>query len=118
MSRLKNCARCGKPFTDYWPELETLCPSCRSDAYDEEMERMLSSGEKTSTDCEHDVYCPWCGVKIEGDCEDREFYEEGSWSYICPECEKEFLVSTYVSYSYSTDRELPAYMLRERGSKS
>lgn len=114
MSEVKNCLKCGKEFTDYWPHLETMCVTCRRKAYDEEMGRKLSSGEETSTDCESDVYCPWCGTKIEGDCEDREFYEEGTWAYTCPECGKEFCLSTSVSYYYDTDRELPNYMKRDR----
>lgn len=112
MSEMKNCERCGKPFKSYF--YETMCPRCSTEKYDEDLRERLVSGEETETDCESDVYCPWCGEKIETDCESREFYEEDTFAYTCPFCDKEFALSTSVSYHYSTKRELPSYIIEGR----
>lgn len=108
----KICERCGKPFNAYL--YETMCYKCCVEKNLEDVKESILSGETTSTDCEDEVICPWCGEVIEGDCETREFYEDGTHVFTCPECEKEFTLETSVSYSYSTERELPDYVLRER----
>lgn len=108
----KICKRCGKPFKAYM--YETMCYKCQCEKNLEDIKEGILSGETTSTDCEDEVICPWCGEAIEGDCETGEFYEEGTHVMECPECGKEFTLSTSVSYSYSTERELPDYILRDR----
>ena len=108
----KICVRCGKIFKSYF--YETMCYKCQTEKNLEDIKESILSGEATSTNCESDVICPWCGEVIEGDCETSEFYEDGTHVFSCPECDKEFTLSTSVSYAYSTERELPSYVLRER----
>lgn len=112
---VKACERCGKTFNSYF--YETMCYKCRVEKNREDVRESLLSGEATRTDCESDVICPWCGEVIEEDCEMNEFYEDGTHVFDCPYCEKEFTLSTSVSYTYSTDRELPNYVLRERENR-
>ena len=112
MKEKKICQRCGKSFDSYFGE--TLCWSCNKAKNLEDVQESILSGEETSTDCENDVICPWCGEVIEPDCESSEFYEDGTHVMRCPECDKEFTLSTSVSYSYSTERELPRYILEDR----
>ena len=50
--------------------------------------------------------CPHCG----SDCHIREnewwdLYEEGEHTKECPHCDGEFVISTRVSYSFSTDQQ-------------
>lgn len=108
----KPCERCGKNFNAYL--YATMCYKCQAEKNLEDVKKSILSGEATSTDCENDVICPWCGEVIEGDCETSEFYEDGEHVFACPYCDEEFTLSTSVSYTYSTERELPAYVLRER----
>ena len=109
---IKPCERCGKAFNSYF--YETMCYKCQTEKNLEDVKENILSGEATSTDCESDVICPWCGEAIEGDCDTGEFYEDGTHVFDCPYCDKEFTLSTSVSYTYSTNRELPDYVLRER----
>jgi len=106
------CERCGKVFKSYM--YETMCYKCQTEKNLEDIKAGILSGEETSTDCENDVICPWCGEVIEDDCETSAFYEDGTHVLQCPECDKEFALSTSVSYSYSTERQLPAYILHDR----
>lgn len=62
-------------------------------------------GVITEVDCEDEVFCPYCGLEHEADGEDDAFYVEGEHIFVCHECNKEFLVDTNVSYSYSTSRK-------------
>lgn len=84
---------------------ETECYSCRKENHTREIRRQIEDGEITEVDCEDEIYCPYCGLGHEADCEDDRFYVEGEYEFICHECEKEFLVDTQVSYSYSTSRK-------------
>lgn len=50
--------------------------------------------------------CPHCGYVC--DISDNEWwrmYEEGEHEAECPSCDKEFLVETRVSFSFSTDQQ-------------
>lgn len=107
-----NCEICGKPFKSYC--YETRCYKCNIEKYNTDIKEGIQSGEETSTYGESEVFCPWCGEMLEGDCETSEFYEDGTHVFQCYECEKEFTLSTSVSFSYSTERELPSYILRDR----
>jgi hypothetical protein len=49
-----------------------------------------------------DVNCPYCGAEIEIDHDDGRGYEEDRLhEQECPKCEKIFVYTTYVMYSYS-----------------
>lgn len=108
----KICTRCGKLFRAYM--YATMCFKCLKEKNLEDIQNSIVSGESDRTDCEDDVICPWCGEILEPDCESSEFYDEGTHVMQCWNCNKEFALSTSVSYSYSTERGLPVYVLRER----
>lgn len=112
MSETRLCERCVKPFKSCFSE--AMCLRCSKEKALEDIQNRILSGEADSTDYEDDVICPWCGEALEPDCEYREFYEDGTHVMQCFSCEKEFTLSTSVSYSYSTKRQLPVYVLRER----
>jgi hypothetical protein len=100
----KKCKTCGKE-KQYLMSWETECYSCRGKRREREIKQQVENGEITGVDYEDAIYCPYCGLKHEADCEDDRFYVEGEHEFICDECEKEFLVDTSVSYSYSTSRK-------------
>lgn len=48
-----------------------------------------------------DVRCPKCGYHWRvGDGDDYEVYQEGTHDVTCPDCETEFEVTTWVSYTF------------------
>lgn len=108
----KMCISCGRAFDAFWHE--TMCYKCHVELYRNDIKNQILTGEHSSTECEENVFCPWCAEMIEGGCEDHEFYEDGTHIYRCPECNKEFTLETSVSYSYSTQRTLPTYILNDR----
>jgi len=73
-----------------------LCPSCKS------------LDEKTGDEVTHERYirCPKCGHQddiTDWDCDwGREKYEEGDHEVTCNSCEYEFIITTNVSYSYTS----------------
>jgi DNA-directed RNA polymerase subunit RPC12/RpoP len=72
-----------------------LCGSCKVMDQDE--------GEITHDDF---IRCPHCGHQdriTDWDCDyGREKYEEGEHEVYCRECDKEFEITTHVSYSYTS----------------
>ena len=100
---IKICKTCGKERN--MMSWETECYPCEKERHAREIRRQIEDGEIAEVDCEDKIYCPYCGQVHEEDCEDDTFYVGGEHEFICCECEKEFLVDTHVSYSYSTRRE-------------
>ena len=50
--------------------------------------------------------CPHCGETIDvAQHEQWELYDEGEHDMECPHCEREFVVSTNITYSFSTDEQ-------------
>ena len=50
--------------------------------------------------------CPHCGVECDPSDHDwYDLYEEGEHEKECPHCDGEFVISTRVSYSFSTDEQ-------------
>ena len=101
---VKICKTCGKE-KKYMLSWETECYSCRKERNKKQIQQQIEDGEITEVDCEDEVYCPYCGLDHEADCEDTTFYEDGEHEFTCHECGKVFLVDTHVSYSYSTRRK-------------
>lgn len=101
---MKVCKTCGEE-KNYMMSWETECYSCRKENQMREIRRQIEEEEITEVDCEDEVYCPYCGAVHEAECDDDRFYVEGEYEFTCYECEKEFLVDTQVSYSYSTSRK-------------
>lgn len=49
--------------------------------------------------------CPYCGYEICPHDDNFELYDDGTTEYICQMCGKEFNVSIYVSYSWTTTKK-------------
>lgn len=83
---------------------ENECYSCRKETHRREIIEQIKSGEIIETDCEDDIFCPHCGYVYEID---DEYYlrEDGEHRMQCPDCEKDFIVTTSVSYCFGTSRE-------------
>lgn len=86
--------------------LDNVCAECKRKKYLEIVKEEILSGEETSTSCEDEIICPWCG---EVQCMEAEFdiiYTDGDHHGIeCTNCGKKFTVTTEASYSYCTNRE-------------
>ncbi len=108
----KICITCGREFDGYPTGKE--CFSCHEKSRKAEMKQAISSGEITQTDGETDIVCPWCGEAFESDGEDSRTYTDGGYEYCCPECGKTFYLETTVSITYSTSREIPVWIEREK----
>ena len=105
----KQCKICGKVAEMLsW---EDECYICKKKQHMKDVLQDIQEGRDTS--CENEIYCPWCGTEIER-CEMNEAYNEGRYIIDCPECGKEFVLETSVSYSYSTSRKLPDWIIRDR----
>jgi transposase-like protein len=98
----KLCEKCGKEFTPFL--YDTMCYSCKKKKHQEDIADEIKNGETDETDCEDEIYCPYCGELYEPDCE-YELYEEGEHDLTCGECDKEFIVTVNISYSYDTKRK-------------
>lgn len=97
----KTCKACGKIGSMFsW---EDECYSCKRKSYRNELKRRIASGEVDSTDCESEIFCPYCGQIYEID-DAYELYEEGDHEVYCGNCDKNFRVTTNVSYHYDTER--------------
>lgn len=108
MSVMKICERCGKPKR--MMSWERTCFQCMKE---EDLERIqeaiAGAGPEEAVDTWSDDYviCPYCGEALETDVgyEDfQEIYEEGSHKLDCPECGREFILNTHVSYSWDTEK--------------
>lgn len=95
----KICPVCGnKRFIFSWQD---RCYQCRDEEYRREIVEQITSGEITETYCESEIFCPCCGYIYEID-DEYDLYCEGDHELECPECERDFVVTTNVSYSYDT----------------
>ncbi len=97
----KMCVRCGKR-TVILGASGDYCYSCNVDIYNENLKQSLLDDEDCETDCETDVFCPYCGEIQESD--EGQFYKEGTKIVCCGDCNKEFKLDTEISYYYSTRR--------------
>ena len=108
----KICKTCGK-IANLSP-WEEDCYSCRCAKHVKKIQQEIIDGTlRNGTCCEDEIYCPWCGA-INDDPAMQEAYEEGEHVIECCECEKEFTLDTSISYSYSTYRELPEWVVEDR----
>ena len=106
----KQCKICGKVAEMLsW---EDECYVCKKKQHVKDVLQDIQEGRDTS--CEDEIYCPWCGVILACDADTPEAYEDGTHVIDCPECGREFALETSVSFSYSTSRKLPGWILRDR----
>lgn len=95
------CNTCGKEKDMFsW---ESVCFSCREKVYNEDMANSLRSGAAKSTDCESEIFCPYCGA-IKDPMDNDDLYIGGGHEVPCGECGKYFNVTVDVTYTYSTER--------------
>ena len=99
----KNCLVCGKE--SYLMSWETECFSCKNKKYNNKISQQIKDGEIDSVDCEDEIFCPYCGEINEVN-DNYEIYEDGEHDFTCCDCEKEFTVTTNISYSFDTKRRL------------
>lgn len=98
----KTCSGCGKVKSMFsW---ENKCFACGKKEYRQKIKDDIANGEITETNCETEIYCPWCGEAFDPSDFDGEMYEEGGHEITCSECEKDFVADVRVSYYYDTKR--------------
>lgn len=49
--------------------------------------------------------CPHCGYEHQDCCDCSYVFEEGEHKMYCSSCDNEFTVSTFVSFTFSTDKQ-------------
>jgi RNA polymerase subunit RPABC4/transcription elongation factor Spt4 len=98
----KICSVCGKEkLMLRW---EDTCITCTKEKHLKELRENLLGNEITSTECEDEIICPYCGEEIELECDDAANWEEGNYIGYCDWCDKDFRFQTHVSISYSSQR--------------
>lgn len=97
------CSECGKPTFAFSWVVKPKCAECNRKAHLMELQRNLQSGGETSTSCEDDIICPYCGEIYEIE-DEYDLYSEGEHEIECPFCEKKFKVDTHVSITFDTER--------------
>lgn len=103
MADKKVCSSCGELFVSILGD--TLCSSCKVKRHNNEISRQISDGEIEETSFESIIFCPWCGEIHETEDDDYELYSDGEHKCYCGFCEKDFIVNTYVSHSFSTRKQ-------------
>lgn len=102
----RKCERCGKnkPMLSW----ETLCWECQQDVELENIKAKIKEAkdnEEVDTGSSNYIICPYCGEAFDA-CDMRIDYEEtyidGEHLFECPDCCKEFVLSTSVFFHYKT----------------
>ena len=103
------CDTCGKPRSEMKDLPQGRYKDGRSyiqckECYKAEIEKQISdfAESETSTEYEDSAICPYCGHSHEGNGESECFYQDGEVEFTCDHCNKDFKLTTNVSYSYST----------------
>lgn len=97
-----HCERCGKEYSLAWMN-RGLCEECFKKKKLEDVRQSIKEGEPDTFSSDY-IICPYCGFAFEPDFEDDYLFEDGDHTYECEECDKEFTVTTMVSYSWETER--------------
>ena len=99
----KKCIRCEKGVAWFFSE---FCFSCESEERDKRLTDDILSGEIIETECEDDIYCPWCGTRHDPfDVDEKySFMDEGEHETQCHECDRDFTYRASVSITFSTRR--------------
>ncbi len=99
---LKLCKICGKEKDMFsW---ETECSLCKKNKEKELLVREIKSGELIETEYEDEIFCPWCGWEFFIDGDNCDLFIDGEHELVCPECDKKFIVDTFVTHAFSTKR--------------
>lgn len=83
-----------------------ICKRCEENRINDKIEKFQKDNEGEDEFFDDVIICPYCGEKHEADGEDSAFYSDGDHKFRCADCQNEFDVNTYVSFSYTTS--LPA----------
>lgn len=108
----KICERCGK--SKRMMSWERICYQCiKEENLEKTQEAVREAGPDEIVDTWSDDYviCPYCGEALETNLGYEDFpeiYEEGEHELECPECEKKFILNTYISYSWETEKAAEA----------
>lgn len=105
----KICERCGKnkPMLSW----ESLCYECQEIVELEKIQANIleaTDDEEVDTLSSNYVICPYCGEAMDtcyGYEDFPELYEEGDHLVTCPNCDKEFVLETSISYYYETHKK-------------
>ncbi len=107
------CRRCGKE--KYVWQRDGICSKCHEELDQEKIKKDFDEfyeeaeeGEEFDTFSDKYVICPYCGYAIPTDYGYEDFpeiYTEGDNDLTCPECEKDFVLETSVSYYYETKKK-------------
>lgn len=104
----KICKKCGK--TVEMCSWENYCYRC---LIEQELERVQLNVKEAGPEEDPDTFssnyviCPYCGNALPTDlgyADFPELYEDGEHKLTCPECDKDFRLTTSVSYSWETER--------------
>ena len=102
-----NCTTCNKEMNVFYGTYENQKHTCQ-DCRKAQLAKDLQNNEVTETECEDSIICPYCGFEHENICgygEHKAFSVDGDHDFMCWECNKEFIVFTNLSISYSTERK-------------
>jgi uncharacterized Zn-finger protein len=105
----KICERCGK--NKLMLSWESLCYECQKIVELEKIQANIleaTDDEEVDTFSSDYVICPYCGEAMDncyGYEDFPELYEEGDHLVTCPNCDKEFVLETSISYYYETHKK-------------
>ena len=99
------CKECGRET--YLDERMGLCYSCL--AIEKKRNLIKQNKEALETDeldtwSDEYVICPYCGMPIEPDIDDRDLYQDGDTTHECPYCGKLFKVEVSVKVIWETEK--------------
>ncbi len=106
------CKHCGKQKW-IW-EKDHLCSKCRRELEQKKIKNEFDDWDEAEEGQPFDTYstdfviCPHCGYAIPTDLSYEDFpeiYEDGGHEITCPECDKDFILETSVSYSWETRKD-------------
>lgn len=102
----KKCERCGKNKTMFsW---DTICWECQQDIELESIKAKIKEAkddEEVNTSSNSYVICPYCGEAFDVcdiSLDDPDIMCDGDHLLECPDCGKEFILSTSVFFYYET----------------
>lgn len=120
-NEMKYCKECGKQLPEWeahqhsddtkeWGDpnkLYYLCWKHENEFRLKDMKERIQSGEEENPYSDilgsDGYYCPHCGEYFEV-YDDYELYTDGDHDMTCPECGKNFVLTTSVSYSFETEK--------------
>jgi hypothetical protein len=99
----KKCIKCHKD--EQWFRSE-FCFSCTREEDERRLTDNILSGEVVETECEDDIFCPWCGTRHDPFDVDESYscMDEDEHINQCYECGREFTYRANVSITFSTRR--------------